>query len=124
MARKFKKHKAKRQSAQFADIFVRKYYVLESMLWEKAAGSAGGKLYRYVKWKRGMLKPVYENNWIEISNVGLKKWGCFMDRETKSNALRKLEHAKLIDLHHAPGKAVKVFRPDIRLRNGKMEYDD
>ena len=43
-----------------------------------------------------------------------------MNRETKSLAVWKLNQAQLIGVHEPqPGKALKVFRPDI-----KGEYDE
>jgi len=95
--------------------FIFKYLLAESALWRAAAKDAGAKLYEYIKWKRGMMK---QNGWIEVSNVALRKVNRGMNRETKSLALYKLEKAGLIQLHYAPGKAVKVFKPDI-----KGEYD-
>ena len=58
--------------------------------------------------------------WITISNIELRNHGWAMNRETKSLAVWKLNQAQLIGVHEPqPGKALKVFRPDI-----KGEYDE
>ena len=61
-----------------------------------------------------------ETQWLDNrGNVEMRNHGWPMNRETKSNAIYKLNQAQLIGIHpQEPGKSVRVFRPDI-----KGEYD-
>ena len=115
MQRKIRK--PKRQSPKLLKEFIFKMHPLEQAAWKKVAGPAGAKIYQFIKWKRGMMKY---NGWITISNIELRNHGWAMNRETKSLAVWKLNQAQLIGVHEPqPGKALKVFRPDI-----KGEYDE
>tara|TARA_R110000824_G_scaffold160399_1_gene335140 strand:+ start:259 stop:609 length:351 start_codon:yes stop_codon:yes gene_type:complete len=108
--------KPKRQSPELLKEFIKKMLPMEQAIWKKVAGPSGAKVYQFIKWKRGMMKF---NGWISMSNVEMRKHGWFMNRETKSKAVWKLNQAQLIGVHpQEPGKALKVFRPDI-----KGEYD-
>ena len=114
MQRKIRK--PKRQSPKLLKEFIFKMHPLEQAAWKKVAGPAGAKIYQFIKWKRGMMD---NNGWISMSNVEMRKHGWFMNRETKSLAVWKLNQAQLLGVHKTePGKALKVFRPDI-----KGEYD-
>tara|TARA_B100002003_G_C13982113_1_gene474886 strand:- start:404 stop:805 length:402 start_codon:yes stop_codon:yes gene_type:complete len=109
--------KPKRQSPKLLKEFIFKMHPLEQMVWKKVAGPSGAKIYQFIKWKRGMMKY---NGWITVGNVEMRNHGWPMNRETKSNAIYKLNQAQLIGIHpQEPGKSVRVFRPDI-----KGEYDD
>ena len=115
MRRKIRK--AKPQSPKLLKEFIFKMLPMEQYMWKKVAGTSGVKLYQYIKWKRGMMKY---NGWISLPNIEMQKHGCGMNRETKAKAVWKLNAAQLIEIHpREPGKAYKVFRPDI-----KGEYDD
>jgi len=108
--------KPKRGSPKLLKEFIFKMLPMEQAIWKKVAGPSGAKIYQFIKWKRGMME---NNGWISMSNVEMRKHGWFMNRETKSLAVWKLNQAQLLGVHKTePGKALKVFRPDI-----KGEYD-
>ena len=108
--------KAKRQSPKLLKEFIFKLLPMEQYMWRKVAGTSGVKVYQYIKWKRGMMK---HNGWIALPYIEMLKHGWGMNRETKAKAIWKLNRAQLIEIQPLqPGKAYKVFRPDI-----KGEYD-